>query len=93
MTTVGYGDVFATTYMGRTVTIMLAVSASFMMAIVVGVVASSFALAPNEKLTAVHQKVTIAAEDSLKKSLKYFLVKKAYYISRKEIHCYQQVKE
>jgi voltage-gated potassium channel len=52
--TVGYGDLFACTVAGRAITLLLAMCASFVMAILVGIITSKFKLENNQLLTALH---------------------------------------
>jgi len=80
MTTVGYGDISPSTTPGKVVTIILALTGTFMISIVVVTVSSIFDLSDNQKMALRHIRITRRAAVIISSSIKYFLAKKRYYM-------------
>lgn len=79
VTTVGYGDISAITFLGKLVTIAMAISGTFIMALVVSVVSSSFELDPWHQISVVHMQTSRQAQQTVRHALRYFMYKKAFY--------------
>ena len=81
MTTVGYGDLTATTWMGRLLIIVAALSSSFVMAIFIGSITNQFLLSVDQQLALRHILITKSAALTISKSIRFFMSKKKYYYS------------
>lgn len=79
LTTVGYGDVYAVTAAGKSVSVCMAISGAFLMALVVTIVTSQVELDSKQKLALSHMQLSRKAALTVQQSLKYFLAKKKLY--------------
>lgn len=80
ITTVGYGDVFAQSNPGRIVSILVAMSGAFLMALVVAIVTSQVELSNKQQLALTHVQLSKSAAETLQKIFQYFNVKKRYMV-------------
>ena len=76
ITTVGYGDVYAQSNPGKLVSCCIAISGSFLMALVVTIVTSQVNLSPKQQLALTHMQLSKKAAETIQKMLKFFKVKK-----------------
>lgn len=72
LTTVGYGDVYANTNGGKLVSVGIAISGAFLMALVVTIVTSQVELDSKQKLALNHMQLTRRAAETVQKSLIFF---------------------
>jgi hypothetical protein len=85
LTTVGYGDMTPCTTPGRIVTITIAMTGSFLMALVVAMVTSQTELSPKHQVALHHMQLTRYAATTIQYSFKYFQLKKKYHTLRAKL--------
>ena len=79
-TTVGYGDFAPSTFLGRCTGIFMAFTGSFLISIVIVCVTQSLDLESDQLLALRHINITRLAAKTLQKALKFFQIKKKYYL-------------
>jgi hypothetical protein len=65
LTTVGYGDVYAQSNTGKIVTVFIAISGTFMMALVVAIVTSQVELDDKQRLALHHMQLSRKAATTI----------------------------
>lgn len=78
VTTVGYGDIYAGTIPGQLTTMVIALTGTFIMALVVKTLADNFELDTQRECAYRHILVTRKAAVCVQKSIKFFIAKKAF---------------
>ena len=76
ITTVGYGDVSALSNPGKVISACVAISGSFLMALVVTTITSYVNLSPKQQLALTHMQLSRKAAETIQKMFQYFNVKK-----------------
>jgi hypothetical protein len=80
LTTVGYGDIAPSTIPGRFVAMVIALWGGFLISFLVVTVSSVFDLTNNQKMALRHIRQTRRAAVTISQGIKFFLVKKKYYL-------------
>ena len=69
VTTVGYGDIYACTLPGQIITLFMAITGTFLMAMVVTIVSDNFSLDSQRQVALNHYIVTRKAATCVQKSI------------------------
>jgi len=84
-TTVGYGDIYPHTVGGQIVCVITAFWGTFIVSLLVLVVANIFELSDEEKKAIAFIKQSRTAATGISKAFKFYMAKKKYYIKKMEI--------
>jgi hypothetical protein len=82
MTTVGYGDICPKTTGGRFTCMIIAIWGSFVISLLIMVTADIFEFKDKEKQAVFYIKQERTAAKAIVKALKFFIIKKEYYVKK-----------
>lgn len=85
ITTVGYGDIYPKTMMGKLTAVFTAIFGAFLISILVLAVGSIFSLTKNQQRALRHIRVSQSSSTAITQACKYFLLKKKLYTIREAI--------
>lgn len=84
-TTVGYGDIYPHTVGGQICCVITAFWGTFIVSLLVLVVANIFELSDDEKKAIAFIRQSRTAATSINKAFKFYMAKKKYYIKKMEV--------